>query len=183
MHQAPLNKSRVKPFNGLTQLRILEFLLSLPVIPLWMALAAPLPVKWSAIKVYFAVTIILSIFGWCGLARVVGGKLLELREEDFVMAARIAGATDDRIILRHLLPGFLSYLVIGLTLSVPYMILGETALSFLGIGLREPAITFGGPSERCSELSNYRTLSLAHDPGNIRDHCCTLLQLLRGWLT
>lgn len=102
-----------------------------------------MPPTWSPIKVYFGITIILSILGWCGLARVVRGKLISLREEDFTMAAQIAGATNKRIIIRHLLPSFLSYLIVSLTLSVPYMILGEASLSFLGIGLRPPVVSWG----------------------------------------
>ncbi len=123
--------------------RIIEFLISIPTIPLWMALSAALPPRWTPIKVYFGITVILSIVGWCGLARVVRGKLLELREEDFVMAARISGTSESRIIARHLLPSFLSYLIISLTLSIPYMILGETSLSFLGLGIRPPAVSWG----------------------------------------
>lgn len=123
--------------------RIIEFLLSIPTIPLWMALAASLPREWSVIQVYFFITLILAIRGWCGLARVVRGKLLELREADFVMAARISGTGDTGIIAKHLLPSFLSYLIVHLTLSVPFMILGETALSFLGLGLRPPAVSWG----------------------------------------
>ena len=123
--------------------RVIEFLISIPIIPFWMALAAALPPKWSAIRIYFAITIILSLRGWCGLARVVRGKFLELREEDFVMAAKIAGTTDKRIITRHLLPSFLSYLIVSVTLAVPRMILGETALSFLGLGLRPPVVSWG----------------------------------------
>ncbi len=123
--------------------RIIEFLICIPTIPLWMALSVLLPPDWSAIKVYFGITIILSIVGWCGLARVVRGKLLELREEDFTMAAKIAGATDSRVITRHLLPSFSSYLIVSLTLSIPGMILGETALSFLGLGIRPPAVSWG----------------------------------------
>ena len=123
--------------------RVIEFLLSIPTIPLWMALAASLPREWSVVQVYFFITIILAIRGWCGLARVVRGKLLELREEDFVMAARIAGTGDAGIIAKHLLPAFMSYLIVHLTLSIPFMILGETALSFLGLGLRPPAVSWG----------------------------------------
>ena len=123
--------------------RVIEFLISLPTIPLWMALSAALPRTWSPIKVYFGITIIFSLIGWCGLARVVRGKLLDLREEDFAMAAKIAGASDGKIIMRHLLPSFLSYLIVSLTLAVPYMILGETALSFLGLGIRAPAVSWG----------------------------------------
>ncbi len=123
--------------------RVVEFLLSIPKIPFWMALSAALPQAWSPIKVYFGITIILSMMGWCGLARVVRGKILSLREEDFCLAARMAGATDNRIIFKHLLPSFFSYLIISLTLAVPYMILGETALSFLGLGLRPPVVSWG----------------------------------------
>ena len=123
--------------------RLIEFLISLPIIPVWMALAAALPPQWSSIQVYFAVTVILSIVGWTGLARVIRGKLLELREADFVMAAAIAGSTPGATIGRHLLPSFLSYLIVHLTLAVPGMILGETALSFLGLGIRPPAVSWG----------------------------------------
>ena len=137
--------------------RVIEFLISIPSIPLWMALAAALPPIWSPLKVYLGITIILSIFGWCGLARVVRGKLISLRKEDFAMAAKIAGATDGRIITRHLLPSFLSYLIVSLTLAVPYMILGETALSFLGIGLRPPVVSWG---VLLKEGQNIRTIVL-----------------------
>ncbi len=123
--------------------RVIEFLICIPTIPLWMALAASLPRDWSQIRIYFGITIILSIVGWCGLARVVRGKFLELREEDFVMAAKISGATEGRIIMRHLLPSFLSYLIVSLTLSIPAMILGETALSFLGLGILPPMVSWG----------------------------------------
>ena len=123
--------------------RIIEFLICIPTIPLWMALSAALPPRWSPIKVYFSITVILSVVGWAGLARVVRGKFLELREEDFVMAAKISGASEQRIITRHLLPSFLSYLIVNITLSIPGMILGETALSFLGLGIRPPAVSWG----------------------------------------
>ena len=123
--------------------RVIEFLISIPTIPLWMALSAAMPDRWSPIKVYFSITIILSIVGWCGLARVVRGKLISSREEDFAMAAKIAGATDAKIVVRHLLPSFLSYLIVSITLSIPGMILGETVLSFLGLGIRPPAVSWG----------------------------------------
>ena len=123
--------------------RVIEFLLSLPTIPLWMALSAALPPRWSSIRVYFGITIILSLMGWTGLARVVRGKLLELREADFVMAASISGTPTGKIISHHLLPSVSSYLVVNLTLAVPSMILGETALSFLGLGIRPPAVSWG----------------------------------------
>jgi peptide/nickel transport system permease protein len=123
--------------------RIIEFLSSIPTIPLWMGLSAALPKDWPVVKTYFAITIILSIIGWCGLARVVRGKLLSLREEDFTMAARLAGASEWRIITRHLLPSFTSHLIVSITLSIPSMILGETALSFLGLGMQPPAVSWG----------------------------------------
>ena len=123
--------------------RIIEFLQNVPQIPLWMALSAALPPVWPVVKVYFGITVILSIFGWTGLARVVRGKLLATREEDYVLAAKIAGSGERRILLRHLLPAFTSYLIVSITLAIPQMILGETALSFLGIGMRAPAVSWG----------------------------------------
>ena len=123
--------------------RFIEFLMSLPTIPVWMGLSAALPLEWSSIKVYFVVTLILSIIGWTGLARVVRGKFLELREGDFVTAARISGAREASIIAAHLVPAFMSYLVVHLTLAIPRIILGETALSFLGLGIRSPAVSWG----------------------------------------
>jgi peptide/nickel transport system permease protein len=123
--------------------RIIEFLLSVPTIPLWMALSVAVPTTWPATRVYFAITLILSLRGWTGLARVVRGKLLETREEDFVMAAELSGSSDWRIITQHMLPTFLSYLIVSMTLSIPSMILGETTLSFLGLGLRPPVVSWG----------------------------------------
>ncbi len=123
--------------------RVIEFLISIPQVPLWMALAAAVPARWGPVQVYFGITIILSLISWAGLARVVRGKLLELREADYVMAASTAGSTDLRIIVDHLLPGFMSYLIVHLTLAIPGMILAETALSFLGLGIRPPAVSWG----------------------------------------
>jgi peptide/nickel transport system permease protein len=108
-----------------------------------MGLAAALPQNWPPLRVYFGIVIILSLVGWGGLARVVRGKLLELRELDFTMAARIAGMKEFTIIRRHLLPSFASYLIVSLTLRIPGMILSETALSFLGLGLRSPVVSWG----------------------------------------
>ena len=136
--------------------RVVELLICIPTIPLWMALAAALPSDWSPIKTYFGITVVLSIVGWTGLARVVRGKLISSREEDFTMAAKIAGATNARIITRHLLPSFLSYLIVSLTLAVPWMILGETALSFLGLGIRPPAVSWGALMQ---EAQNVRTVA------------------------
>jgi peptide/nickel transport system permease protein len=123
--------------------RIIELLISVPTIPFWMVLSASLPRDWPVVKTYFVITLILSIIGWCGLARVVRGKLLSLREEDFTLAARLAGASEWRIIMRHLLPSFASHLIVSITLSIPSMILGETALSFLGLGMQPPAVSWG----------------------------------------
>lgn len=124
-------------------MRLIDVLISLPTIPLWMSLAAALPQGWPQLKTYFYVTIILSILGWTSLARTVRSKLLSLREEDYVMAARLDDVSDGQIIARYLLPGFASYIIVSLTLSIPGMILGETALSFLGVGLRAPTISWG----------------------------------------
>jgi len=137
--------------------RVVEFLICIPTIPLWLGLSAALPTDWSPIKVYFGITIILSIVGWCGLARVVRGKLMSLKEEDFIMAAKISGTTNERIIIRHLLPSFLSYLIVSVTLSIPYMILGESALSFLGLGIRPPAVSWG---TLLQDSQNVRVLSM-----------------------
>lgn len=123
--------------------RIIEVLQSLPSIPLWMALAAILPVTWSPIVIYFGITVILSLIDWTGLARAVRSKLLSLREEDYVLAAQLMGAKTSRIIGRHLMPGFMSHLIATATIAIPGMILGETALSFLGLGLRPPITSWG----------------------------------------
>lgn len=123
--------------------RVIEFIRSIPTIPLWMALSAAVPKEWSPLRVYFAITVILSLVGWTGMARVVRGRFLSLREEDFVMSARLAGAGEYRIIVRHMVPSFLSHIIASLTLSIPGMILAETSLSFLGLGLRPPVISWG----------------------------------------
>ncbi len=129
-------------FDALTQ-RVIEVLQSIPSIPLWMALAAIIPVTWSPILVYVGITVILGLLDWTGLARAVRSKLLALREEDYVLAARLMGAGSSRIIGRHMIPGFMSHLIASATLTIPAMILGETALSFLGIGLRAPISSWG----------------------------------------
>ena len=121
----------------------IEVLRSLPHVPLWLALSAILPVTWSPMLVYFGITIILGLLDWTGLARAVRSKLLSLREEDFCTAAALMGARPRRIIARHLLPSFMSHLIASATLSIPAMILGETALSFLGLGLRPPITSWG----------------------------------------
>ena len=123
--------------------RVIEILRSFPELPLWMALSAILPVTWSPILVFFGITVILALLVWTGLARAVRSKLLSLREEDYCTAAQLMGARPRRIIGRHLLPGFVSHLIASATLSIPGMILGETALSFLGLGLRPPITSWG----------------------------------------
>lgn len=123
--------------------RIIEFIRSIPTLPLWMALSVALPPTWTVVQVYFGIVVILSLVGWTGLARVVRGKFLSLREEDFVMAAKLNGATEGIIIFKHLLPLFYSHVIASLTLSVPGMIIGETALSFIGLGLQPPAVSWG----------------------------------------
>jgi peptide/nickel transport system permease protein len=124
-------------------LRLIEFLRSLPELPLWMALAAALPVTWSPLWVYAGITVILGLLDWPGLARAVRAKVLTLREEEFTVAAKLMGASPWRIMTRHLVPNFSSHLIASAALAVPGMILGETALSFLGLGLRPPITSWG----------------------------------------
>ena len=123
--------------------RIIEFLRSIPTIPLWMGLAAAIPKTWSAVQVYFAITIILSFISWTGLARVVRGRFLSLKTEDFVVSARLNGCSELRIIMKHMVPSFLSHIIASVTLSIPQMIISETSLSFLGIGLQPPVVSWG----------------------------------------
>ena len=123
--------------------RLIEIIRSFPELPLWMALSAALPVTWNPILIYFGITMILGLLDWTGLARAVRSKLLALREEDFATAAVLMGASPSRVIGRHLLPSFMSHLIASATLSIPSMILGETALSFLGLGLRPPITSWG----------------------------------------
>jgi peptide/nickel transport system permease protein len=137
--------------------RTIEIVRSFPEIPLWLALAAALPVTWSPLWVYFGITIILGLLDWPGLARAVRAKLLSLREEDFATAAQLMGARPPRIIFRHLLPSFASHLIASATLSIPTMILGETALSFLGLGLRPPITSWG---VLLSEAQNINVVAL-----------------------
>jgi peptide/nickel transport system permease protein len=123
--------------------RVIEFLRSLPSIPLWMALSAALPANLSPIAIYFGITVIISLIGWTGLARVVRGRFLSLRHEDFVLAAELSGSGKMRIIFRHMLPSFMSHIIASISLAIPGMILAETALSFLGLGLRPPIVSWG----------------------------------------
>ena len=142
--------------NGIQ--RMIEFIQSLPTIPLWLGLAAAMPLNWPPLLVYFAITIILSLIGWTGLARVVRGKFLSLREEDYVVAARLDGAGEMNIILRYMLPAFASHIIASVTLAIPGMILAETSLSFLGLGLRPPIVSWG---VLLQEAQNVRTVATA----------------------
>jgi len=138
--------------------RGIEIVNAFPHLPLWLALGAVLPADWSPLAIYFSITLVLSLIGWTGLARVVRGKILALREEDYAVAARLLGASHSRILFRHLVPGFTSHIIVVLTLSVPAMILGETALSFLGLGLRPPIVSWGVLLQDCMSVqtvSNY----------------------------
>ena len=123
--------------------RIIEVKSAIPTLPLWMGLSAAVPQDWTVLQVYFGITVVLSIFGWTGMARTVRGKFLALREEDYVMAARLSGSGEGRIMFRHMLPGFYSHIIATISLSIPSMIIGETSLSFLGLGLRPPAVSYG----------------------------------------
>ena len=123
--------------------RVIDFIVSIPTIPLWMTLSAAIPRNWPVTRTYFAITLILSLVGWCSLARTIRGKLLSLREEDFAAAAKVSGASSFRVVTKHLLPAFSSYLIVSLSLSVPRMILSETSLSFLGLGMQAPAVSWG----------------------------------------
>jgi len=137
--------------------RVIETLRSIPQIPLWLGLSAALPPDWSPIKVYFAITIILSLLGWTYVARVTRSKFIALRDEDFIVAARAIGCTTARVILRHLIPSFASYIIVAATLAIPGMILGETALSFLGIGLRPPVVSWGVLLQQAQNIAAVNT--------------------------
>ncbi len=138
--------------------RLIEFIISLPTIPVWLALAAALPKNWSPVATYFMITVIISLVGWTQLARVIRGRFLTLRGETYVTAALLDGCSRSRIIFRHMLPEMTSYIIASVTLAVPQMILAETALSFLGLGLQPPAISWGTLLE---EAQNVNALSAA----------------------
>ena len=123
--------------------RFAEILQTVPKIPIWLTMAAAIPRQWTSLQVYFIMTLILACMGWTGLCRVVRGKLLALREEDYARAAQLAGASQRRIIFRHLVPNFTSHIIASLTLAIPGMIVGETSLSFLGLGIRPPIVSWG----------------------------------------
>lgn len=135
-------------------MRFTEVLSAIPQIPLWIALAAIVPIDWPVAKTYFAITLILSTMTWTGLARAVRAKLLEMREHDYITAAKIAGASDWRLIYDHLLPGYISFLIVNISIAIPGMILGETALSFLGLGMRPPAVSWGTLLKGAQNISN-----------------------------
>ena len=138
--------------------RVIEFIMSVPTIPLWMGLAAAIPVTWSPVLVYFIITMIISLIGWTSLAREVRGRFMSWRNEPFVIAARLDGTREFRIIMRHLVPGFVSHIIASTTLAIPAMIIAETSLSFLGIGLRPPVVSWG---VLLQEAQNIRSLSEA----------------------
>ncbi len=132
--------------------RVIEIFRSIPTIPLWMGLAAALPRSWSTQQIYLAITLIISLLGWTELARVVRGRFLTLREEDFITAAELVGCGKMRIIFRHMVPSFLSHIIAATTLAIPAMIISETSLSFLGLGLRPPAISWGVLLEQAQNI-------------------------------
>ncbi|MES0884553.1 ABC transporter permease [Roseibium sp. SCP14] len=138
--------------------RLAEIVRSIPTIPLWLGLAAALPVNWDPILVYLLITVILALIGWTNLARVVRGHFMTIRHQDFVLAARLSGASKTRIVTRHMLPSMTSYVIAAITLAIPEMILGETALSFLGLGLRPPVISWG---VLLQDAQNLRSIALA----------------------
>lgn len=134
--------------------RIIEVMGAIPQIPLWLALSAAIPPGISTIKMYFYITIILSFINWTGMARVVRGKFLSLKNEDYVMAARLSGASTWKIIWRHLVPGFMSYLIVSMTLSIPGSIVGETSMSYLGLGIKSPATSWGVLLQEASSVTD-----------------------------
>ena len=145
--------------------RVIEFVVALPTIPIWLALAAAVPQDWPATLNYFMITVILSLTGWAQLARVVRGRFLSLRTEDFVMAARLDGVPERRIIFRHMLPSFASHIIASVTLAVPAMILAETSLSFLGLGLQPPTISWGVLLREAQNIRSIATAPWLFAPG------------------
>ena len=145
--------------------RTIEFILSLPTIPIWLALAAALPKDWSPVATYFTITLIISLVGWTQLARVVRGRFLALRSDSFVTAAWLDGCSEGRIIFRHMLPSMTSHIIASVTLAIPMMILAETALSFLGLGLQPPAISWGALLEEAQNVTSIATAPWLLLPG------------------
>ncbi|MBD2868705.1 ABC transporter permease [Paenibacillus arenilitoris] len=134
--------------------RVIEIIRSFPTLPLWMALSAAIPPRIPVVRMYFYIVIIFAFIEWTGLARVVRGKFISLKNEDYVVAAKISGVGDAKIIVKHLLPGFISYLVVAATLAIPGMILAETAMSFLGLGIRSPATSWGVLLQEAQKIDN-----------------------------
>ena len=134
--------------------RIIEIMISIPTLPFWLALAAMVPINWSPLQTYFMISMILTLFSWMWLARVVRSKFLAMRNEDFVLAAQLDGCNNMRLITHHMLPSFMSYIIASVTLSIPGMIIGETALSFLGLGLRPPIISWGVMLQDCQKIAS-----------------------------
>jgi peptide/nickel transport system permease protein len=134
--------------------RMIEIIISIPTLPLWMGLSAAIPANWPPLGVYFGITIILSLIGWTGLARVIRGKFLSMRELQFITAARLSGRTEMQIIFMHMLPSFISFIIVSLTLSIPGMIMGETGLSFLGLGIKAPIVSWGVLLQEARDLNS-----------------------------
>lgn len=134
--------------------RIIEVMMSFPTLPLWMALSAAIPPDISISKVYLYITVIMSLLAWPGLARVVRSKFMSLKNDDYILAAKLCGVKDSTIVIRHLVPGFMSYLIVNLTIGIPGMILGETTMSFLGLGMRAPATSWGVLLQECQSIPN-----------------------------
>lgn len=153
--------------------RAIDLLVCIPTTPLWMALAAALPRDWAPLKLYFGMCIVMSFIGWGGLARVTRGKILSLREEDFTMAARLCGSSHFRIIRKHLIPSFMSYIIVNATISIPGSILGETSLSFLGLGLQPPVVSWGVLLQDSQKLE-----TLAHHPWLLYPAACIIIIVL-----
>ncbi len=145
--------------------RMIEVIMSFPGLPIWLALAAALPRGWSPTMVFYGLVIIFSLFGWTGLARVLRGMFLALREEEFALAAKAMGASDLRVILRHLLPNTMSYLIVSATLTIPSMIIGETSISFLGLGIRDPMTSWGLLLSQANSIPNLRFYPWLLTPG------------------
>ena len=145
--------------------RVIEFIMSLPTTPLWLGLAAAMPTSWSPIKTYIAITIILSLIGWTNLARVIRGRFLALRTEDFVTAAMLDGASQKRVIFRHMAPSFVSHIIAEISLAIPTMILAETALSFLGLGLQPPIVSWGVLLQEAQNIRSITTSPWLFAPG------------------
>ncbi|MGJ8454020.1 ABC transporter permease [Pseudothermotoga sp. U03pept] len=145
--------------------RFIELLRSFPRIPLWLALAVILPPSWPSTWVYFGIVIVLSLIGWMGVARVVRGMVLSLREKEFILAAKVAGVSDLKIITKHLIPNIMSYLIVVSTLSIPGMILGESAISFLGLGIKEPMTSWGLLLKQAQSISTLATSPWLLIPG------------------